>query len=359
MKNIDMSKVFSSASSIEKPLRLVCDYIDADQLKTHPENEKIYGHLDVADLVSEIARAGGVKEPVETVKKDGGLYLIAGHRRRQATLEAYEKGLIKSKKIPYIVSEFDSDDDELLALIGRNTQRHKTAQIRQNEIREITRLLKKKKAAIKGSFRTYAADYLGISETDLQRYWDYEKLADCVKQAVADKKLTFSAACEFATLNKKQQEFAFNELQKRAHLMVKNIRQAKKAIKSGQDIPADKPEKPSAAPTPPDIPDTAQNIQADVSSPKADAEKPKQPAATKPATVAEKEKASKPKQAEKEIDLEVAAIEYCISILRQKREELEETDISSDEELKIIACQDYLDKLISSCQKELQAKAKS
>lgn len=355
MKNIDMSKVFASASSIEKPLRLVCDYIDADQLKMHPENEKIYGHLDVADLVSEIIRAGGVKEPVEAVKKDGGLYLIAGHRRRQATLEAYEKGLIKSKKIPYIVSEFDSDDDELLALIGRNTQRHKTAQIRQNEIREITRLLKKKKAAIKGSFRAYVANYLGISETDLQRYWDYEKLADCVKQAVAEKKLTFSAACEFATLNKKQQEFAFNELQKRDHLMVKNIRQAKKAIKSGQDISADKPEKPSAAPTPPD---TAQDIQADVSAPKADAEKPEQSLAVKTA-IAEKEKVSKSKRAEKEIDLEAAAIEYCISILRQKREELEETDISSDEELRIIACQDYLDKLISSCQKELQAKAES
>ena len=45
IKNINMAKVFSSANT-KQSLRLVCDYIDADELEVNPENEIIYANLD-------------------------------------------------------------------------------------------------------------------------------------------------------------------------------------------------------------------------------------------------------------------------------------------------------------------------
>ena len=52
IKNINMAKVFSSANT-KQSLRLVCDYIDADELEVNPENEIIFQHsgfVNVNDL---------------------------------------------------------------------------------------------------------------------------------------------------------------------------------------------------------------------------------------------------------------------------------------------------------------------
>lgn len=236
LKNINMAEVYSSALNNKQTLRLVCDYIDADELKDNPKNEIIYGKLNVNDLVPEIVRSGGVKEPIEVVQKADGLYIISGHKRKLATIIAFEKGLLPTKKVPYFISTFKDENEEKLALIGRNTQRHKTYLMRLNEVNTITKLLKNNSAAKKGGFRAYVAAYLGISQSELQRYWDFEKLSDTLKNAVENDVLRFSVACEFVSLNPEVQDFMFEELQKHNKLETKYIRNLKKSTKEGLSI---------------------------------------------------------------------------------------------------------------------------
>ena len=236
LKNINMAEVYSSALNNKQTLRLVCDYIDADELKDNPKNEIIYGKLNVNDLVPEIVRSGGVKEPIEVVQKADGLYIISGHKRKLATIIAFEKGLLPTKKVPYFISTFKDENEEKLALIGRNTQRHKTYLMRLNEVNTITKLLKNNAATKKGGFRAYVAAYLGISQSELQRYWDFEKLSDTLKNAVENDVLRFSVACEFVSLNPEVQDFMFEELQKHNKLETKYIRNLKKSTKEGLSI---------------------------------------------------------------------------------------------------------------------------
>lgn len=236
LKNINMAEVYASASNNKQMLRLVCDYIDADKLKDNPENELIYGKLNVDDLVPEIVRSGGVKEPIEVVKKSDGLYIISGHKRKLATLTAFEKGLLSTKKVPYFISSFENEAEEKLALIGRNTQRHKTYLMRLNEVNTITKLLKDSSDAKKGGFRAYVSAYLGISQSELQRYWDFEKLSDTIKNAVENNILRFSVACEFVSLKPEIQDFMFEELCKNNKLETKYIRNLKKSTKEGLSI---------------------------------------------------------------------------------------------------------------------------
>lgn len=88
IKNINMAKVFSSANT-KQSLRLVCDYINADELEVNPENEIIYGKLNIDDLKAEIIRSGGVKNPIEVIKKNDKLIIISGHRKTISNVTSF------------------------------------------------------------------------------------------------------------------------------------------------------------------------------------------------------------------------------------------------------------------------------
>ena len=53
-------------------------------------------------------------------------------------------------------------------------------------------------------------------------------------------------------------------------------------------------------------------------------------------------------------NLNASAVKFCISFLQARRDELEEKEIPDNEELTVIAYQDYLDKLISMLKKALK-----
>lgn len=86
--------------------------LSVESLKPHPENAKIYGDLDVGDLVESI-RDNGLKEPI--VVNQGTI--ISGHRRAQACKE------LGINLIPCIQVEKEINDIE--ALVEFNIQREK------------------------------------------------------------------------------------------------------------------------------------------------------------------------------------------------------------------------------------------
>lgn len=357
IKNIDMSKVFSSASSKNKPtLRLVCDYIDADKLEINPENEIIYGKLNVDDLVVEIVRSGGVKNPIEVIKKDEKLIIISGHRRQLATLKAFNEGKLPSKKVPYFINDtIKSLDDEKMAIIGRNTQREKDFQTRLNEITILTEILSKEVQNEKGRFRKNIADRIGISEAELQRYWDYKKFCPEIKEAIQSEnsKLTFAKASELRGLNEEEQQKALEIIKQKDDISTMELRNLKKSIKEGynaNDLAEDyTPKQKETSKNEKDNKLTNQDIEKVV---------------TKVQENVDTIKNSEIKNDINNIknnnkDIEINAIETCLSILNNKKNELDkQLDTINDDEqgLNILAVMDYLNKLIVNCQKDLDIK---
>ena len=357
IKNINMAKVFSSANT-KQSLRLVCDYINADELEVNPENEIIYGKLNIDDLKAEIIRSGGVKNPIEVIKKNDKLIIISGHRRQLATLQAFNEGKLSSKKVPYFINDtIKSLDDEKMAIIGRNTQREKDFKTRFNEITILTEILSKEVQNEKGRFRKNIADRIGISEAELQRYWDYKKFCPEIKEAIQDENstLTFSKAAELRGLNEEEQHKALEIIKQKNDISTMELRNLKKSIKEGynaNDLAKDyTPKQKETSKNEKDNKLTNQDIE-------------KEKVVTKVQENVDTIKNSEIKNDINNIknnneDIEINAIETCLSILNNKKNELDkQLDTINDDEqgLNILAVMDYLNKLIVNCRKDLDIK---
>ena len=112
----------SSAKSESKPRRIV--EVDTSTLNPHPRNAGIYGSENVSDLVALIKERGHIVNSL-VVNQDNTI--ISGHRRWMAAKE------LGYPTVPCEVIAFDSEDDELEALVHYNASREKTFEARVRE----------------------------------------------------------------------------------------------------------------------------------------------------------------------------------------------------------------------------------
>jgi len=92
--------------------------ISVDQLRPHPQNELIYGlEEDVTNLKDQITAYGKILDPLKVTED---YVIISGHRRWKA---AKELGM---PTVPCEFVSFDSDEEEVAALVLYNSKRVKT-----------------------------------------------------------------------------------------------------------------------------------------------------------------------------------------------------------------------------------------
>lgn len=91
--------------------------ISVSKLKPHPRNSEIYGKGNVSDLAVQIEAYGGIADPLK-IKED--FTIISGHRRWQA---ARDLGMTE---VPCQFVSYDSEEEELAALVMLNYHRAKT-----------------------------------------------------------------------------------------------------------------------------------------------------------------------------------------------------------------------------------------
>lgn len=209
----------------------------------------------------------------------------------------------------------------------------------------------------KGSLRSYIAKKLGISETDLQRYWDYNKLSPEIQNAVDDEnsKLTFSKASELTGLNKEEQKIAYEEISKKDDVSTMEIRNLKKSIKEGYDVSDLKDD---YSPKEEAVPVKKSTAKKKTDNSKTKKEQAKTATASNEIKKAEIEKIVENNENE---DLEVVAIETCLSILEENKNKIDklvEQVKNDDKGLRLLATVDYLEKLIANCNSDLTAKLK-
>jgi len=115
-----VEKEGSHAMETESGVQLV----DVSKLKPHPRNAEIYGEEYVSDLIVQIEAYGGIADPLK-IKED--YTIISGHRRWQA---ARELGMAE---VPCQIVSYDSEEEELAALVMFNYHRTKTNEQRARE----------------------------------------------------------------------------------------------------------------------------------------------------------------------------------------------------------------------------------
>lgn len=107
--------------------------VDVSKLHPHPKNTEIYGEEDVSDLAVQIEAYGGIADPLK-IKED--FTIISGHRRWQA---ARELGMTE---VPCQFVSYDSEEEELAALVMFNYHRAKTNEQKAREGMVLERALK-------------------------------------------------------------------------------------------------------------------------------------------------------------------------------------------------------------------------
>ena len=231
-----------------------------------PSEENFYSMREIDELKAAIEIAGKVLQNLVVVPMDGGKYkVIAGHRRRLASIALVEEGKPQFEFVPCDIepNEEAAEDQEVrdgLMLIVTNSQREKTAWDKIEEVRFLREVLEK--ARTKPRFvavlqnivatafggaevqadgtRDFIAKVLHTSTTQIGRYDAIiRNLCPAFKAELQNDRINISTAYELSGLNPTDQQAAFEDYKASGEISIKAARERK------QDTP------PAAAPAAP------------------------------------------------------------------------------------------------------------
>ncbi len=197
--------------------KAVLKYIDVDDLE--PSEDNFYSMSAIDELAALIELSGGVKQPGLVSPLGGGKYrLIAGHRRRLASLQLVKQGKEQYRKMPCMVEDParepgpDADElraiDEAILLITTNGQREKTDWDKVQEATRLRALLEQKRRfeKIPGETRKIIAEQLGTTPAQIGRYDSIAKhLIAAFKTWLEEGKINISVAYELSTMTEREQ----------------------------------------------------------------------------------------------------------------------------------------------------------
>ena len=248
--------------------RATLKYIDIYDLV--PSEDNFYSMTQIEELASLIEISGGVKQPGLAVPLGGGKYrVIAGHRRRLASIFLVEQGKEQYRKMPCMVEEAAREKpgspeeaeeaeklreiDEGILLIATNGQREKTDWERVQEVTRLRELLEQKRQfeKIPGQTRKIIAEHLGTTPAQVGRYESIAKhLTPEFKSELAAGRVNVSVAYELSTMPEEEQAEAFQEYRRKGALSLEDARRRKAGEPEQAGDKAEQPTTDAPGPTP-------------------------------------------------------------------------------------------------------------
>lgn len=279
--NRNRGAVQQKSKADEQAGRGTLKYIDIGDIV--PSENNFYSMSAIEELASSIEIVGGVKQPGLAVPMGGGKYrLLAGHRRRLASLFLVEQGKTEYRQMPCMVEEIKLEEagtpeeqaeaDELreieeeIILISMNSQREKTDWDKVKETTRLRGLLERKRKfrRVSGKTRELIAKKLGTTPAQVGRYESIAKrlLPDFKKEMKAGK-MGISVAYELSILPERAQKAALAEYTEKGALSIEDVKRRRQEEEEKQPTPgqitmeevgrAQKAEQPpQAAPVPQD-----------------------------------------------------------------------------------------------------------
>ena len=242
-----------------------------------PSEENFYSMREIDELKAAIEIAGKVLQNLVVVPMDSGKYkVIAGHRRRLASIALVEDGKPQFEFVPCDIepNEEAAEDQEVrdgLMLIVTNSQREKTAWDKVEEVRFLREVLEK--ARTKPRFvavlqnivatafggaevqadgtRDFIAKVLHTSTTQIGRYDAIiRNLCPAFKAELREDRINISTAYELSGLDPADQQAAFDEYRGSGEISIKAARERKQDTPppAAQATPVKEPEPGSLKP---------------------------------------------------------------------------------------------------------------
>lgn len=219
-----------------------------------PSEDNFYSMREIEELKAAIEIAGKVLQNLTVVPLENGKYkVIAGHRRRLASLALVEDGKPQYEFVTCSVepNEEAAEDQEIrdgLNLIVTNSQREKTAWDKIEEVRYLRDVLEKAKtrprfvavlqrivATVFGDSgvqadgtRDFIAKVLHTSPAQIGRYDTIIRhLSPEFKEELKEDRINLSTAYELAGLPEEYQKAAFEDYKRTGEISIKAARERK------------------------------------------------------------------------------------------------------------------------------------
>lgn len=261
--------------------KAVLKYIDVDDLE--PSEDNFYSMSAIEELAALIELSGGVKQPALVSPLGGGKYrVIAGHRRRLASIRLVKQGKEAFRKMPCMVepveqepgADAEADElraiDEAILLITTNGQREKTDWDKVQEATRLRALLEQKRRyeKIPGETRKIIAEQLGTTPAQVGRYDSIAKhLIPRFMEFLADGKVNISVAYELSMLPEDEQCAALMDYLVTGALSIEDVKRRREKLRTPEAPPVSA--EPVQEPDPPEaerdenhLPDTAKMVPA-------------------------------------------------------------------------------------------------
>ena len=241
-----------------------------------PSEDNFYSMQEIEELKAAIEIAGKVLQNLVVVPLDGGKYkVIAGHRRRLASLALVEEGKPEYEFVTCSVepNEDAAEDQEIrdgLNLIVTNSQREKTAWDKIEEVRYLREVLEKARknprfvsvlqkivaTVFRGEevqadgTRDFIAKVLHTSPAQVGRYDAIiRNLCPQFKQELKEDRINVSTAYELAGLEPGEQLLAYAEYRETGEISIKAARERKQAVEPpAAEVREETPPPPSPRP---------------------------------------------------------------------------------------------------------------
>ena len=250
----DTSKAAAGGGSA-KPRPSESRYEKLSVFDLAPSEDNFYSMREIGELKAAIEIAGKVLQNLVVVPMGDGKYkVIAGHRRRLASIELVNDGKPEYEFVPCVIepTEEAADEQEIrdgLDLIVTNSQREKTAWDKIEEVRYLREVLEKAKTKprfvellrriVEKTFedgelqtdgtRDFIAKVLHTSTTQIGRYDTIIRhLSPEFTEELKADRINLSTAYELAGLPAENQNAAFKEYHLTGAISIKAAREWKR-----------------------------------------------------------------------------------------------------------------------------------
>ena len=204
-----------------------------------PSKDNFYSVEQIEELKTSVELFGIKQNLIVRPLEDGKYKLIAGHRRRLASLALVEEGKKEYEHVPCAIEPGEDEILEKLLLIATNaTVRQLSDWERVKQVKEMRALLEeyKKNEKLPGRIRDLIAQTLNTSPTQIGRMDAIEKnLSLEFKEEFRDGGLNMSTAYELSGLPEKEQKEAFEKYQEKGGLSINDVKQKKNTLQNKRE----------------------------------------------------------------------------------------------------------------------------
>lgn len=211
--------------------------------KLEPSADNFYSLEDINDLKDSIEILGVQQNLTVKPIPDSDTYkVIAGHRRRLASLQLVEEGKGQFEFVPCKVeSNIDDIKERILLIYTNSTTRQLSDWEKVTQLAQLKELLKeyKKNHELPGRVRELLAETLNVSVSQVARIESInDNLVPEFKDELKQNNINFSTAAELSRMSASEQKAVYEQHKETGQTKLKTVREKKAEQSQPQPAPA-------------------------------------------------------------------------------------------------------------------------